>query len=77
MATTQLREKCPDCGKIAVEKFAFESKDNEGNQVKLITLECFHIIKKVIPRGTPYHTMVRNFWKPEIAACIHDCPTKD
>ncbi len=69
---TRLQEKCPDCGKIAVEKFAIESVDKEGNQVKLITLECFHIIKKIIPKATPYESMVSNDWKPEVQTCKHE-----
>lgn len=69
---TQLHDVCPDCGKKAVEKFSIKTIDKEGNEVKLITLECFHIIKKVIPRGTPFETMVSNFWKPEVASCKHD-----
>lgn len=69
---TRLQEKCPDCGKVAVEKFAIETVDKEGNSVKLITLECFHIVKKVLPKATPYHTMVSNDWKPEIKACQHE-----
>lgn len=74
---TRLQDKCPDCGKVAVEKFAIDTVDKEGNQVKMITLECFHIIKKVIPRATPYETMVSNDWKPEIKACKHEFPTKE
>ena len=70
-SVTRLQEKCPDCGKVAIEKFAVETVDKEGNQVKLITLECFHIIKKVIPKATPYETMISNYWKPEVAACKH------
>jgi SNF2 family DNA or RNA helicase len=69
---TRLQEKCPDCGKVAVEKFTIETVDKEGNQVKLITLACFHIIKKVIPKATPYETMVSNDWKPEVKNCIHE-----
>lgn len=69
---TRLHEKCPDCGKVAVEKFAIESVDKDGNTVKLITLECFHIIKKVLPKVTPYETMVTNDWKPEIKSCLHE-----
>jgi SNF2 family DNA or RNA helicase len=68
---TRLQDKCPECGKVAIEKFAIQTVDKEGNQVKLITLECFHIIKKVIPRATPYETMVSNDWKPEIKNCPH------
>lgn len=69
---TRLQDKCPECGKVAIEKFAINTVDKEGNQVKLITLECFHIIKKVIPRGTPYETMVSNDWKPEVKNCKHE-----
>lgn len=69
---TRLQEKCPECGKVAVEKFAINTVDKEGNDVKLITLECFHIIKKVLPKQTPYHTMVSNDWKPEVKSCQHD-----
>jgi len=69
---TRLQNKCPDCGKIAKEKFSIESIDKDGNTIKLITLECFHIIKKVIPRGTPFESIVSNGWKDEIKSCIHD-----
>jgi SNF2 family DNA or RNA helicase len=68
---TRLQDMCPDCGKVAKEKFAIDTFDKDGNQVKLITLECFHIIKKVIPRGTAFDTMVSNGWKPEIKSCFH------
>lgn len=71
---TRLQDKCPDCGKVAVEKFSFESIDKQGNTVKMITLECFHIIKKIIPRGTPFESMVSNDWKPEIKSCPHVWP---
>jgi len=69
---TRLQEKCPDCGKPAKEKFAIDTVDKEGNQVKLITLECFHIIKRIVPKATPFESMVSNFWKPEVASCIHN-----
>src|SRR5215467_4996265 len=68
---TRLQETCPDCGKVAKEKFAIESVDKDGNQVRLITLDCFHIIKKIIPKATKYELMVSNDWKPEIQSCRH------
>jgi len=68
---TRLQDKCPECGKVAIEKFAIDTVDKEGNQVKLITLECFHIIKKVVPRGTPFEKMISNDWKPEVRNCTH------
>lgn len=69
---TRLQDKCPDCGKVAIEKFAVETHDREGNLVKLITLECFHIIKKVFPKGTAFDSMVSNDWKDEVKICKHD-----
>jgi hypothetical protein len=80
---TRLQDMCPDCAKlgkktIAKEKFAFEHIDQKtGDTIKLITLECFHILKKVIPRGTPFETMVSNDWKPEIRDCKHEWPTRE
>jgi len=69
---TRLQDKCPECGKVAIERFNIESIDKEGNIVRLITLECFHIIKKIIPKGTEFHKLVSNWWKPEVASCLHD-----
>lgn len=68
---TRLQEKCPSCGKVAVERFAINGVDRQGNQVKMITLECFHIITKIIPKATPFESMVSNDWKPEIKSCFH------
>jgi len=68
---TRLQDKCPDCGKVAKEKFSYMTVDKQGNQVKMITLECFHIIKKVIPKGTPFQELVSNWWKPEVKSCKH------
>lgn len=69
---SRLQDKCPYCGKVAKEKFSFKSPDKDGNTVHMITLECFHVIKKIIPKGTAFNTMVSNFWKPEVSSCIHD-----
>jgi SNF2 family DNA or RNA helicase len=69
---TRLQDHCPVCGKVAKEKFSVVTVDREGNDVKLITLECFHVIKKVIPRGTPFEKIVSNDWKPEIRDCKHE-----
>jgi SNF2 family DNA or RNA helicase len=75
--STILKEMCPDCGKVAVEKFSIQTVDKDGNQIKLITLMCFHIIKKIIPRATPFETMVSNDWKPEVKNCKHEWPTAE
>ena len=68
---TRLQDRCPECGKVAKEKFAIETMDKEGNKVKLITLECFHIIKKIIPKATNFELMISNFWKEEVKNCKH------
>lgn len=68
----RLQEVCPFCGKPAKEKFNKETVDRAGNKIILITLECFHIITKVVPKGTPFESMVSNFWKDEIRACAHE-----
>jgi SNF2 family DNA or RNA helicase len=60
------------CGKVAKEKFSKEFPDKDGNTIKLITLECFHVIQKIIPRGTPYEDLVTNWWKPEVKDCKHE-----
>lgn len=72
---TRLQDKCAECGLVAKELSSREVMDADGNLVKEITLECFHVIRRLIPKGTPFETMVSNFWKPEIAACTHDWPT--
>jgi hypothetical protein len=69
---TRLQDKCPECGKVAKELFSYESVSRDGISVRMITLECFHIVKKVIPRGTPFHQMVSNDWKENIKSCKHD-----
>lgn len=69
---TRLQEKCPICAKVAKEKFSREFPDKNGNTIKLITLECFHVIQKIIPRGTPYEDLVTNWWKDEVKTCQHN-----
>lgn len=69
---TRLQEKCPICGKVAKEISSKEYPDKDGNTIKLITLQCFHVIQKLIPRSTPYQELVTNWWKPEVQACKHE-----
>lgn len=69
---TQLKDLCPMCGKVAVERFRKEYVDKKmGDTIQLNTLSCFHVIKKVIPRGTAFDTLVTNWWKKEIKECQH------
>lgn len=70
---TRLQDKCPECGKVAVELSAIEEiNEITGELERFITLECFHIIKKIIPRGTPFDQLVTNGWKDEIKNCKHE-----
>jgi hypothetical protein len=74
---TRLQDKCPECGKVAVEVSQSEEIDTDGNLCKIITLECFHIIKRILPKGTAFDSMISNFWKDEVAECKHEWPTKE
>lgn len=70
---TRLQDKCPMCQKVAVERFSKEYIDKKtGNTIKLITLSCFHVVRKEIPRGTAFDSLVTNWWRPEIKDCQHD-----
>lgn len=69
--TSKIIELCPDCNKPAIELFAIETLDKDGNTCKLITLKCFHIIKKIIPRGTAFDSMVSNYWQEHVKVCNH------
>lgn len=69
---TRIQEKCPFCGKVAEELSSFNAFNQKtNNDEKWITLKCLHVIKKVIPRGTPFDQLVSNDWKFEIRNCSH------
>lgn len=69
---TRLQDKCPECGKVAIEKFRTNAIDKQGNECILITLSCFHITKKIIPKATPFETLISNEWKDEVKSCKHE-----
>jgi hypothetical protein len=53
---TRLQDKCPTCGKVAVTKSETTIDRGEDKaDMKIITLECGHLIIKDIPKGTPFH----------------------
>jgi SNF2 family DNA or RNA helicase len=68
----RIQDECPFCHKPAKEKFAFDSVDKQGNQIRMTTLECFHVITKIIPKATDFESMVSNDWRPEIKSCKHE-----
>jgi len=68
---TRLQDKCAKCGKIAVTKsesfisVPFEDKPD----IKIIFLECGHVVNKQIPKGTPFHKLVSD--EDEHKECNH------
>lgn len=75
---TRLQEKCPVCGKVGVETSMTETTDEvTGETVRRRLLECGHEIVINIPGGTPFHTMVSNFWQAHVKDCEHDWPTRE
>lgn len=69
---TRLQDLCQECGKVAKERFRNSFINKKGDNVTLVTLDCFHVQTHITPRGTPFEEMVSNFWKPEIASCKHE-----
>jgi hypothetical protein len=71
---TRLQDKCDVCGKVA--KTKSESlvivKDDTKPDRKFIVLECGHTLIRFIPKGTPFHKAVTNFWKPDVESCEHE-----
>ncbi len=76
---TQLKDRCHVCGKEAIidKELFVPVKDETKPDKKLIFLKCGHIRTKEFKKNTPYHTVVSNFWKPEIAACKHEWSKDD
>ncbi len=73
---SRIQDLCPTCGQVAKEKFSFDGVDKAGNPYRLITLECFHVVKKILPKLTPFELMVSNDWKPEVKSCVHKFGTE-
>ena len=55
---TRLQDKCDVCGKVAkmASEELIENSDDTRPNMKIIKLECGHVIIKNIPKGTPFHT---------------------
>lgn len=70
---TRLQDKCAQCGKVAKTKSEklFERDEPFKTDLKIIQLECGHAEIKEIPKGTPFHTLISNWWKPEVTNCNH------
>jgi SNF2 family DNA or RNA helicase len=50
----KLQEKCPTCGKVAVEA----TSQIVGKKKKIIILKCLHIITKIIDSGSPFEDII-------------------
>jgi len=70
---TRLQDKCKTCGKVAktVSEKLIQREGQFKTDLKFITLECGHIELKEIPKGTPFHTLVSNWWQTDVASCEH------
>jgi len=57
---TRLQDKCEFCGKVAVTKheLLIPEKDPFKPDTKMIWLECGHILTKLLPKGTPFQTLL-------------------
>ena len=57
---TRLQDRCEVCGKVAVTKGEVLEvvKDPFKPDVKMIWLECGHILRKYIPKNTPFQTLL-------------------
>ena len=67
---TRLQDKCDVCGMVAktVSEVMEYGDDDALFDVKVITLECSHVIRKNIPRGTPFH----KFQMGGDETCVHE-----
>ena len=67
---TRLQDKCPECGKIAIElrSSLIISKEEDKPDQKYIFLECGHLIIRSIPKGTPFHKLINGGDE----TCAHD-----
>lgn len=54
---TRLQDKCPDCGKVAKELMTTENETDAGTE-RIILLECYHTIVKLIPKATPFNEFI-------------------
>lgn len=69
---TQLRDKCPHCGKDAIEtRSSLIHSSSDSPDKKMIFLKCGHLLIKTIPKGTPFETFISNNHEPRVRACKH------
>lgn len=71
---TRHQEKCPTCGKVAVvaSEVTIPSSDETKPDKKIIRYQCNHVEIKLIPKGTPFGSLVSNWWQDSVKSCNHD-----
>ncbi len=71
---TRLQDKCEKCGAVAkeVKSSIVETKDPTKPNLKIIWYECGHNVTRHLPKGTPFATLVSNWWRDEVKDCKHE-----
>lgn len=71
---TRLQDKCEVCGKIAksIKENLIVVEDDNKPDLKMIFLECGHLLIKKLHKGTPFGSMVSNDWKEHVKSCKHE-----
>jgi len=69
---TRIQDKCKYCGKVAkeVSNHLVVNTDEKRPNLMFVKLECGHTLTKLIPKGTPFHTLVSNLDK--VKDCKHN-----
>lgn len=69
---TRLQDKCPVCQKVAVTKseVLIPVLDDTKPDIKMVFLECGHVLDKLIPKGTPFHKLIAD--EDEHILCVHE-----
>lgn len=62
----RIQDLCPDCNAVAIAIKSWEVNDDQ-----FTFLKCGHLIKKKIPKNTPFHLMVSNDSFELVKSCSH------
>lgn len=71
---TRYQDKCEHCGAIAreIRNHTINTSDPTKPNRKFIFLECGHLLIKDIPKGTPFGSLVSNWWREGPKNCKHE-----
>lgn len=69
---SRLEDTCPVCKKVSKNRKTIDTTDpKNGDTLRMISYDCFHMQTIRIPAGTPYQTLVSNWWKDHVKECKH------